>query len=467
MRRAHKMRRAPYDAGLIMKKISIHEKHKKEPCVNRGNQNGIVLILSLVFMGILALLGSTAVMLTTTDMKIGDNYKSSAQAFSAAQAGIAEALNRLKGSATESGYAGDTGETATPLWSAYILTSGTWTTADDPEYDSSYANYVPTGTTFTGESIQSNTLQSSVDVNYFVKIRHKREYDAENAGHTTTNTHYTDNDGTMATNTAESPGSIVYYGDDDDTDGILRWVEFTTVGNPNISEARPVEIVRSYGQSGGSLAVIEVELRRVALNIDAKAAVYSKATVTVAGNVDVIGLNAGTGVGTCATDPDVPAIYTYPEDTTVTLSGGALTLDPPDPVSGNMNIPLEDYLAAMGFPEAADEIITGDKGTYGSADESVSCYSNLPDLKLNDVIGYGILAVEGNLEISGHCEWNGLIICTGTLKFSGGANIRGLVMANETVSILGTVEVQYDSCSVEKALMLTSIQVARWRQVYY
>ena len=31
-------------------------------------------------MGILALLGSTAVMLTTTDMKIGGNYKSSAQA---------------------------------------------------------------------------------------------------------------------------------------------------------------------------------------------------------------------------------------------------------------------------------------------------------------------------------------------------------------------------------------------------
>ena len=75
---------------LIMKTSSVYKKYNRKGSATARNQNGIVLILSLVFLCILALLGSTAVMLTTTDMKIGGNYKSSTQAFSAAQAGIAE-----------------------------------------------------------------------------------------------------------------------------------------------------------------------------------------------------------------------------------------------------------------------------------------------------------------------------------------------------------------------------------------
>jgi hypothetical protein len=163
------------------------------------NQKGIVLILSLVFLGILALLGSTAVVLTTTDIKIGGNYKDNAQAVAAAQAGVSEALRRLKGSNTGSGYAGDSGNTADPWWSSYILTSGTWSTSDDPEYDGNYQNYFPSGTSFTGTTPSVNTLQSTVTVDYFVKIKHKREYNAEQAGHTTTNTHYVDNDGSLGT----------------------------------------------------------------------------------------------------------------------------------------------------------------------------------------------------------------------------------------------------------------------------
>lgn len=229
--------------------------HERSKGKNRVNQNGIVLILSLVFMGILALLGSTAMVLTTTDMKIGDNYKSSTQAFSAAQAGVAEAQSRLKGSATVSGYAGDTGATADPLWSAYILTSGTWTTADDLENDGNYQNYFPSGTNFTSTTASVNTLQSTVDVDYFVKIKHKREYDAEQAGHTTTTPHYADGDGSLGTNQASAPGSIVYYGDDPTTANDKSWVYFTTAGTPTPREARPVEMVRSHGESNGSLAV--------------------------------------------------------------------------------------------------------------------------------------------------------------------------------------------------------------------
>lgn len=62
----------------------------------RNNENGAVLIISLVFMMLLAMLGITAVVMTTTDMKIGGNYKSHVQAFNVAQAGLEVARYQLK-----------------------------------------------------------------------------------------------------------------------------------------------------------------------------------------------------------------------------------------------------------------------------------------------------------------------------------------------------------------------------------
>ena len=59
------------------------------------NESGAVLAIALMFVAILGLLGTTAYVITTTDIKIGANYKASAQASNVAQAGINEALYRL------------------------------------------------------------------------------------------------------------------------------------------------------------------------------------------------------------------------------------------------------------------------------------------------------------------------------------------------------------------------------------
>jgi Tfp pilus assembly protein PilX len=483
-----------------MKTSSVYKKYNRKGSATARNQNGIVLILSLVFLCILALLGSTAVMLTTTDMKIGGNYKSSTQAFSAAQAGIAETRLRLKGSAAASGYAGDTGTTADPLWSAYILTSGTWTTADDLEYDSNYQNYFPSDTNFTSTTASVNTLQSTVDVDYFVKIKHKREYDAEQAGHTTTNTHYDDGDGNLGTNPISAPGSIVYYGDDPITVDDKSWVYFTTAGTPTPREARPVEIVRSYGESRGSLAVVEVEVIQVPLNIDVEAPLYTKGNLTGNGSALYIDGNdlAGSGGGVdCSGDvsADLPPVYQYDDpddaDTPVFTLNGAdaedfqgpgypYALDGSDAAfSGPKDIPITEYVTDMGFPGSATETILADQNgaTYGADGNgnSVTCYSNtsspynVQGLKLSNVNGYGILAVEGDLEMGGGFTWHGLVLCTGTLTFNGGGsgvNITGAVLAKQTVTINGGVDIRYDSCYIQEALQAVSVRVSQWRQVY-
>lgn len=60
------------------------------------NEKGMVLPLGLMFLAIISILGTTAVIVTTTDIKIGSNYKLSQQAFYAAEAGINRAMSKIE-----------------------------------------------------------------------------------------------------------------------------------------------------------------------------------------------------------------------------------------------------------------------------------------------------------------------------------------------------------------------------------
>ena len=69
------------------------------PNLIHKNEKGMVLATGLMFMAIIAIVGTTAVIVTTTDLKIGSNYRENVQAFYIAEAGLArgeaELLNDL------------------------------------------------------------------------------------------------------------------------------------------------------------------------------------------------------------------------------------------------------------------------------------------------------------------------------------------------------------------------------------
>ncbi|MBW2647385.1 MAG: hypothetical protein JRE23_14665 [Deltaproteobacteria bacterium] len=60
-----------------------------------GNQNGMALVTVLIISVLLAILGSAALMATTTEIKISGNYKMSIEGAECAHAGIAEAARML------------------------------------------------------------------------------------------------------------------------------------------------------------------------------------------------------------------------------------------------------------------------------------------------------------------------------------------------------------------------------------
>ncbi|HEX9880451.1 MAG TPA: pilus assembly PilX N-terminal domain-containing protein [Candidatus Binatia bacterium] len=61
-----------------------------------GNENGVILSVTLMFMAILAAMGSVTVVMTRADIKVSDNYKNNEQAFFVAQAGAEHAREQLR-----------------------------------------------------------------------------------------------------------------------------------------------------------------------------------------------------------------------------------------------------------------------------------------------------------------------------------------------------------------------------------
>ncbi len=95
------------------------------------NEKGMVLPLGLMFLAIIAILGTTAVIVTTTDLKIGSNYRQSVQAFYIAEAGLARAeaelINDLNNDhdLSNTNFAAISGDiTITPSSTAFYTPSG-------------------------------------------------------------------------------------------------------------------------------------------------------------------------------------------------------------------------------------------------------------------------------------------------------------------------------------------------------
>ena len=425
------------------------------------NEKGFVLPVGLMFMAVIAVLGTTAVIVTTTDLKIGGNYRDSVQAFCSAEAGIEEARARLMGSSTAASYAGDPSAAYDPWWSAYILTSSSWQPSDDPDYNANYNNYIPTLVSHTNTTVAANSLQAAIS--YFVKIRHKREYDAEQAGHTTSLPIYFDGDGNTGTHTASTLGNIIYYGYRPSSTILEQFT--TTVANP--PNASPVQIITSHGMRGGSLKIIEIESSRQ-FGPPIVAALYGD-SVGGNGTVSVVGDD-----NCAAAAPSVPAVAYATSDT---LSGsGNVTLTSSAGPTLQLPAPLNIAQHVTNLASQATVILTADQVGYnvGSSSnyEIVYCDATLlsPDSQLNlrNLTGYGTLVVRGDLYFSGNLTWYGLIIASGDVAFYGGGsdtkNVTGAVLANTMATLQGKINITYDSCEVDNARNNYSQTTLIWKE---
>jgi len=362
------------------------------------SQKGYMLVAALTLMTVLTLLGTTAYILSSTDIKVGGNFRNSQQALQVAMAGgeRARELLRLENS-TSSNYASFSDELGKLLRSGinHVL-DGNITPTDD-------------------QSIASGTMNG---ISYAAYLTNDSS------------------DGTA--NTTDNNGKVM--------------ITTVATGTDN-SKAIVQTVVRLFpGPSS-------------------PATVYTKGDVTGNGTSLTI-----SGDDACDEGPNLDAIYAkgdWNPNGTPTITGAVTEF-------GTTDLDIAGMISQL--KASANITLTEDTNgaTYGSSSDYKVVYSNTSSptnvngLKLNNLTGYGILLVDGDLELAGGFNWNGIILVTGAVKLNGGGadpvNISGQLLSGTStvtdISINGANNITYNSCNVKQATTTAPLTVVNWKQSY-
>ena len=405
------------------------------------NENGMVTAVALLLVAVLALLGTTAVVMTSTDLQIGGNYKVSEVAFYAAEAGIEEARARLRSTAGANLIA-DTFPISTQ-WRAYI---GALAMAQKLGFNSSLATHSRT-----------NSLS---DMNYAVEIKHK----------------------------TDAAGNIMYWGDHDSDGTVTR---NTSAGNSN---NRNIYLVTSSGYTANSYRKVEAEMAKTP-PIAVPSPLYVKANSTIQGSTtNIIGTDAcgssdkhavittnnpgsvdydnghPTIVGVGGNDPDNPDIFYNGPNLDITAMVNSLKTAANFSYnvvsSGNSTVTHTGMNWGTPTPGATQQ----DPSTC-SVHNIVYYNTNGTDIKLaGGSSGCGVLLVEGDLEVNGGFSWNGVIVVTGSVRYAGGGDkqVTGGILSGGTVEadlITGNANIVYCSSAVNNATENVPARMLSWRDL--
>jgi Tfp pilus assembly protein PilX len=388
------------------------------------NEIGMVTAVALLLVTVLTLIGTTAVVMTSTDIQIGGNYKVSEVAFYAAEAGVEEARARLRGSATAK--INDTAPTS-PDWKAYI---GTLAMAQAKGFNSSSLSHS-----------RADSLQTSM--NYVVEIKHK----------------------------VDAANKVMYW------DGILK--RNTTTGTN-------IYLVTSTGYTGNSNRSIEAEVTR-ASPLTVPGPLYVKSDTDIKGSsTDIIGMDPDTGKEPCG-GLAVPAITTINTASTIAMSGNPNVIGSPQIKESGTDLDIDAMVNSLkqmanfsyNVTSATQTGMNWGTPTLGPELEDPSTcnvhnivYYNTSGtyIKLaGGSTGCGILLVDGDLEVNGGFSWHGVIVVTGSIKYAGGGNkqVTGGMLSGGTVDaeveVGGNANIVYCSSAVNSQTVNLPLRVLSWK----
>jgi Tfp pilus assembly protein PilX len=406
---------------------------RRFPGQRLGDERGMVLVVSLLMVAVILLLGTTAFLTTSTDMKISANYKTGNEAFYISEAGIEEARGRLRGGA------------ANPITDAHPEQTG-WAAYIGPEVKASGKGYN------SGNAMHSRyTSLSALD--YTVKIVH-------------------------ATNAA---GNLLYWYDSNG-DGLP---DRNTTPKPNQNIYR----VTGYGAASNANQVIEVEMAKLP-PVNVPGALYVEAPTNIIGNAQVLGVDQCGGAS-------VPGITTTLASTTVDCSNNSTvtgsnspTGDPPSIAANAPAMDINAMIAQLKGTANYNYHISGTQTgmNWGTPTEGAtlqnpsSCsvknvvYYNTRDasgnpteLKLaGGTSGCGILLVDGDLDVNGGFSWYGVVLVRGSVKYTGGGNKNvtgGMVTGGSVIAdvVGGNANIVYCSSAVNNQTQTSPLQRLSWK----
>ncbi len=427
---------------------------------NVSRARGFVLVAVLLLIAVVSVVTVTVLQTTSTEIRISGIHRRTVQEFYAAEAGLAEARSRLRKTAgAEAYFVGDAGTWHDPLWTAYIAESADWAPSVDPEYSAHDTNVMPVPGNPGNTVVQPNSFQT--DLPYWVKIRHKTEYDAERAGHDSATPHYVDLDGSRSHHGRRNRGNIVYFGYPSAAGRVP--VSFTTnTATPWL----PVERVVAHGAVKRGSVVLEEEVFHPP-GPNHLGALYASGDVNLTGASGVIdGRDACGVVGSLP-----PVVYggAFTSASTIRFDG-----NPASPRFSPHVLSLGEALGSLNVETVA---LNGDQVNrhLGTAQVPMTflaesgSFVQPQGIRIRQTSGSGILLVDGNATLGGDVRWDGMILVTGTLFLDGhgsGIGIRGGVWAGRVDHRTGSLTVRYDSCLLQAALLAVPTRVRTWKEVF-
>ena len=370
-----------------------------------SNQKGFILIAALTLLTVLTLLGTTAYILSSTDIKVGGNFRDSQLALQIAMAGSERARQIIREANATSTNPASFSEELAALVGANSTLNDPLSTTDDVVYTSGTMN----------------------NVSYVAYV----------------------------TNDPQEPP--VPTGWLSTTDSNKRALITSIATGPNNSRAIVQTVVEVFPM------------------VSSPATIYTKGDIGGNGNALTINGNDACNGGTNLR-PGY-AMGNYNPSGTPTLSGNPATVA----TGGTLDLDIAGMISQL--KGSADYTLTEDleNATYGSETSYKTVYSNTSSpvnpngLTLNNVKGWGILIVEGDLNLGGGFTWNGIILATGSVTLNGGGgpnaiNIQGQLLSGTStvtdVTLNGSNTITYNSCNVKKATAQAPLNVVSWKQNY-
>ena len=423
---------------------------------SRDNRRGSALIAALLLVALSGIMGATILFATSTELQISGNYRRAIQTFYAAEAGLAEIQQRLGGGPTSNPvFLGDLALPYHPNWSAYIFPQVGWKPADDPTYNTFLTNYVPLQGNPKNTLVQLNSVKG--DLAYWTKVYHKTEYEAEQSGHRQATPHYVDGDGVIKLHSKNNRGQLVRFGYRLSTS--VKPEQFTTALQ---SLYPPVEVITSHGQVEGANAILQMEVFHPA-GPPMWAPVYVGRQLGLSGSRITI-----QGIDACGLIPaGLPPISLGPRALLVGTAG--FTGNPAKPQVSPMVLDLDQQISSL--KQGATLVKSNLIGVnVGSATSPTVQYAEPSSgtLIVSQVTGYGILLVQGNVQIVAPFHWEGLVLASGQVTFGGGLGssiLNGALYAERVQVPNDDVSITLNTCPISKSLRMLPVQVFTWRQL--
>lgn len=408
--------------------------------------SGNVLVITILILFAISVIGATLAMVSSMDLKIAGNQRTTTQSLFVAEAGLNEAIHRLSlpdptnvvvGGWTGNAAIGDT-EPYNANWSALVYLTrpdaappggaNTFTTGTLQDPSRAYLNYsMPNGT------------------DGVLNIRHKW-LDR-------------DSDGVRDAN------EIVLY-------------DPIQIPPENFVSGFPVEVVTITGRSGSGERVIQAEVTKRLVVARTLGALYADKAVKLTGNCAFCGYNhsvntpPGTRPNGCnpwhLSSGHLAGVTTTGDD--VKVLGSADVAGNPAPIDKSPTNPFYSLAEVLGLTDAEvnDLLAHADHTTIVNPLKGITYINGNATINSN-IVGEGLLYITGDLSGSGGFQYKGLVYVEGDVKITGTPWIIGSVIVkgkSDWNFNAGNAAVLYSKDAITNALSSAMpCIVLSWREI--